>query len=358
MTTVKKGDIPSNKHFEKLKKSIKFDDIIRYIKKVGNSSMIEGWINTYSGYLENYLKDNVDEWKKSDTKKRCDDLNYILDIIVDSLEQIKLDNSIRYIHDINTYSRGILNKYGSLNCYRNMHGNFNRIEYFKKRFSLLCDDVDYVITNIDSINKSPDCNTIISDIFTRKNKLLDVLNKTKPQHRSIFNFNKKCKNKIKQIFIKRDCNLVRARAHTAQDGGAIRIEENALPEGKMNSLENSQSEERLDRVQGEEEDALELSDPGSMELLQRELEEMEMSPHTKTSVAAGTFVGVSLISLFLYKTTPIGSWLRSRVMSSTENNYSMFNEETDNSLSNGIDPLQLNMDNYEYQMSYHAEVGL
>ncbi|SCA48182.1 PIR protein [Plasmodium ovale] len=358
MTTIKKEDIPSNKYFEKLKKSIKFEDIIRYIKKERSSYKIEEWINMYSGYLENYLNDNVDEWKRSDTKKRCDDLNYILNIIVDSLEQMKLDKSIKYLHDINTYSRDTLKKYAPLNCYRNMHGNFNRIEFFKKRFSLLCDDSDYVITNIDSINKSPDCKTIISDIFTRRNSLKDVLNKTKLKYRNIFNFNQKCKDNLGQIFNRKDCNLVKTRKHLAQDGDSLRAEVNALQGGKMGSLEDSESGERFDRVQGKEEDALEISDPDSMELLQRELEEMEMSPHTKTTVAAGSFVGVSLISLFLYKATPIGSWLRSTVIPSTENNYSMFNEETDNLLSNSIDPLQLNMDNYEYQMSYHAGGGL
>lgn len=62
--------------------------------------------------------------------------------------------------------------------------------------------------------------------------------------------------------------------------------------------------------------------------------------------------------IFATQATPIGSWLRSTVIPNAENNYSMFNEETDNLLSNNIDPLQLNMDNYEYQMSYHAGGGL
>lgn len=283
-----------------MKKSIKFEDIIRYIKKEHSSSKIEEWINMYSRYLEKYIKDNIDEWKGSDTKKRCDDLNYILDIIVDYLEQMKLNKSIKYLHDINTYSRDMLKKYEALKCYRNMHGNFNRIEFFKKRFSLFCDDLDYVITNIDSINKSPDCKTIISDIFTRKHRLMYVLNITKPQYRYIFNFNKQCRDNLSQISKKNYCNLVKTREHLAQDGDSLRAEVNALQGGKMASLEDSESEERFDRVQGEE-DALELSDPGSMELLQRELEEMEMSPNTKTTVAAGSFVGVSLISLFLYK---------------------------------------------------------
>lgn len=61
--------------------------------------------------------------------------------------------------------------------------------------------------------------------------------------------------------------------------------------------------------------------------------------------------------IYIMQATPIGSWLRSTVLPNNENDYNMLNEGNDNLLSSSIDPLQLNMDNNDYHMSYHSGGG-
>lgn len=50
----------------------------------------------------------------------------------------------------------------------------------------------------------------------------------------------------------------------------------------------------------------------------------------------------------------MGSWLRSKVLPNAQNNFDMYNDGSSNILSNSIDPLQLNLENYEYNMPYAA----
>ncbi|SBT73879.1 hypothetical protein POWCR01_000145300 [Plasmodium ovale] len=85
------------------------------------------------------------------------------------------------------------------------------------------------------------------------------------------------------------------------------------------------------------------------DLLQRELKEMEMPHHMKTTVAAGTIEDASLISLILYKYEHIfkmlyifyiahtnKSSMRSGNLLNIQNDYSMLNDVTHNLLSSNM----------------------
>ncbi|SBS82161.1 hypothetical protein POVCU2_0014190 [Plasmodium ovale curtisi] len=75
------------------------------------------------------------------------------------------------------------------------------------------------------------------------------------------------------------------------------------------------------------------------ELLQRELTEIVMTHHIKTTVAADHTSKSSMRSANLFN---------------TRNDYSMFYEVTDNLLASNMHTLQLNLDNYEYNIPYNA----
>ncbi|SBS82140.1 PIR Superfamily Protein [Plasmodium ovale curtisi] len=354
MSIIRKGDIPSKRFFDELKKSIKFDDIIRYIKKKKyNSQNIQNWIHKFPEYLENYLKQNEANWLSNNKDKRCNDLNYILDAIIDNVEKFKLSNLIKLILDINTHSINVLKKHKSLDCYRELHGTFNNIEYYKKRFGLLCEDIEYIISNIDGIINSPDCNAIIANVYIRKKGLMNVFKKIESSHHSVFDSSKECMRKINRLNIRRNCILKINDSALHEGGKGLQDQGRALQAGDASELEEVQMPDALVGEPGEESE----EDSDRLDLLRRELEEKEISSNLKTAVSAGSLVGASLISLFLYRATPIGSWLRSTVLPNNENDYNMLNEGNDNLLSSSIDPLQLNMDNNDYHMSYHSGGG-
>ncbi|SBT58558.1 PIR Superfamily Protein [Plasmodium ovale wallikeri] len=353
MSIVRKGDIPSKRFFDELKKSIKFDDIIRYIKRNDNSGNIQRWIDKFPEYLENYLKQNEANWLSNNKDKRCSDLNYILDAIINNIEKFKLSNLIKLINDIDTHSINVLKNHKILECYRELHGTFNNVEYYKKRFGLLCEDIEYIILNIDGIINSPDCKAIIANVYIRKNGLMDVFKKIESKHHNVFNSSKECMRKINRLNIRRNCILKKNDSVLHEGGRGLQDQGRASQAGDTAALEEAQMTDALvSEPDGESED-----DSGRLDLLRRELEEKEMSPNLKTALSAGSLVGASLISLFLYRATPIGSWIRSTVLPNNKNDYNMLNEGNDNLLSSSIDPLQLNMDNHEYHMSYNSGGG-
>ncbi|SBS99257.1 PIR Superfamily Protein [Plasmodium ovale curtisi] len=73
MSIIRKEDIFSNKYFEELKKSINFEEIISY-------------------------------------------LNYIIDIIVESVQKLILLERVLLGHNMDTYTMDELKKYVALNC--------------------------------------------------------------------------------------------------------------------------------------------------------------------------------------------------------------------------------------------------
>ncbi|SBT58599.1 PIR Superfamily Protein [Plasmodium ovale wallikeri] len=330
-------DFPSKKCFKKLKKDIKYDEVISAIKD-NKSRNVEEWVESLKGYLSSYLSNNADEWNDSYRYKCCNDLNYILDVIIEEVLQSKLEKNIWLYNRIETYTMEILKRFNSLKCYRDLYDKFFRFRHLKKKFFDFCEDSSYVSSNFEQIKNGNKCRVVMFDIRKRRDDIARILNKNRRIPRELFNFSDNCNGyNIEKIHKTTNCMKV---THAERLPSSAPLGEGA------DDLDLSASA-----------DDPEVLDPDSSEasdLVEREIQEYESSEHLNIAYAVSSVFGTGLFSYFLYRATPVGSWIRSKVLSNTQNDFSMLNDESDNSLLNNIDPLQLNMDNYAYNMPYAA----
>ncbi|SBS82201.1 PIR Superfamily Protein [Plasmodium ovale curtisi] len=331
-------DFPSKKCFNKLIKGIKYDEIISAIK--GNKSgNVEKWVESFKGYLSAYLSDNTDEWNDSYRYKCCNDLNYILDVIIEKILKSKLEKNIWLYNRIETYTMELLKTFKSLKCHRDLYHKFYRLRHLKKRFFDFCEDSSYVSSNFEQIKNGDKCRAVMFDIRRRRNDIAKIFNTNRRIPRDLFNFSDQCNgNNIENIHKTTNCMKVTEAKDLPNSASLV---------GGVGDLDLSVSA-------GDPEEDLDTDSSEASGLVEREIQEYESSEHLNITYAASSVFGTALFSYFLYRATPVGSWIRSKVLSNTQNNFSMFNDESDNSLSNNIDPLQLNMDNYGYNMPYAA----
>ncbi|SBT83866.1 PIR protein [Plasmodium ovale] len=332
-------DFPSKKCFKKLKNDIKYDEIMSAIK--GNQSRnVEQWVQSFKGYLSAYLSNNTDEWNDNSYRdKCCSDLNYILDVIIEKILQSKLKKNIWLYNRIETYTMELLKTFNSLKCHRELYDKFYRFRHLKKLFLDFCEDSSYVSSNFEQIKNGDKCRAVMFDIRRRRNDIAKIFNTNRRIPRDLFNFSDQCNgNNIDKIHKTTNC----MRVTQAED-----LRSSAPLAGGAGDLDLSASA-------GDPKEVLDTDSSEASDLVEREIKEYESSEHLNITYAASSVFGTALFSYFLYRATPVGSWIRSNVLSNTQNDFSMFNGESDNSLSNNIDPLQLNMDNYEYNMPYAA----
>ncbi|SBT58588.1 PIR Superfamily Protein [Plasmodium ovale wallikeri] len=339
MTHLGVKDLPSIKCIKDLKNTIKFEDIIKYIKR-RNSEKIREWVSVFKTQLLEYLNNSTHYQDTTYPNKRCRDLNHILDMVIGRILKQKLDDKINFYHNTESFALNILNGSNSLKCRRIIYDENYPFRHLRKMFDDFCEDSLYVSSNIDSIKKSPKCRTIMSNIRYRRDDIVRILNKNRGIPRDLLNFSDKCNGyNIEMIHKTTNCMTV---THAEDLQGSVPL---AQATGDLDLSLSADDPEVLD--------------PDSSEasgLVEREIQEYESSEHLNIAYAVSSVFGTGLFSYFLYRATPVGSWIRSKVLSNTQNDFSMFNDGSDNSLSNSIDTLQLNMDNYEYNMPY-AGVG-
>ncbi|SBS82182.1 PIR protein [Plasmodium ovale] len=336
MTHLGVKDLPSIKCIKDLKNTIKFEEIMNYIKRK-NSEKIRDWVAVFKRRLLEYLNNFTHYQDTTYPNKRCRDLNHVLDIVIGLILKQKLDDSIKFYNNTERVALNILNGSNSLKCRRILYDEKYPFRHLRKMFDDFCEDSLYIDSNIDSIKKSPKCRTIMSNIRRRRDYIAKILNRNRHIPRDIFNFNDQCNgNNIEKIHKTTNC----MRVTEAED----------LPSSAP--LARGAGDLDLSASAGNPKEVLDTDSSEASDLVEREIKEYESSEHLNITYATSSVVGTALFSYFLYRATPVGSWIRSKVLSNTQNNFSMFNDGSDNSLSNNIDPLQLNMDNYEYNMPY------
>ncbi|SBT51016.1 PIR Superfamily Protein [Plasmodium ovale wallikeri] len=181
------NDLPSKKYNDELKEQIHYQEIVQNIESETFAPEDKFWSTTLHKYLEEYISKYVDTWSVSNDKKRCRDLNNILDSIIK-----KIKNKKTYDESYNL-TIGYINNSATSHLRVNTHEciresklttHYNDIEYMKK-IDDLCEDIDYIKNRISEIN-SVKCEEIknyieqqiteLENIYrTSDNKYSDIL---------------------------------------------------------------------------------------------------------------------------------------------------------------------------------------
>lgn len=137
-----------------MNEQIHYQEIVQNIESETFISEDKFRPTTLHKYLEKFTNNYVDTWLDSNEKKRCRDLNNILDSIIK-----RIKNKITYVESYNLII-DYINNYATSHLRINTHGckresklstHYDDIEYMKK-IDYLCEDIDYIKNRISKIN--------------------------------------------------------------------------------------------------------------------------------------------------------------------------------------------------------------
>ncbi|SBS94947.1 PIR Superfamily Protein [Plasmodium ovale curtisi] len=337
---------PSEKNYKNLKENICYDSIFSHIENQRHRD-ISNWIDNLQRYLNVYIKSNESSWSDSVRPKRCSDMNYILDIIAEEFYNKRiLNNNIKYMHELQTNSNSILNANRYLGCYRDFHNNIDEDRHLQKKFDDFCEDRSYIISVLNYIKEHEKCAEIISHFNNKRNKLIQELEeKGKTNHTSSI-YRDKCKIET----IKLDNKYINCNSELVPEDD---LESEYTFEKLVLSIKKPSADVHVESAQrlGLEEN-LDGPSPGHAGGVTREISNDETQPSPNASIIGATSVGTLSLLLLLYKVTPIGTWLNSKLQS-TNNMIPNHYEESENIMENNYYPLQMNSENDQFNMLYN-----
>ncbi|KMZ82455.1 hypothetical protein PVIIG_06165 [Plasmodium vivax India VII] len=352
--------LPTDKRNYSIFHGVKFRTILGYIQSK-NIDGIESWVKKYQNTLRVHLSKKHNPRKNNDFGKYCTNLNYIIDFIVQGINNLKMFKRLSWYHRIQEISMDTLLEYPSLKCKRDLDNHKNKHLYFKKLMLDLCEDIEYIKTNNMFLKNNSKCPIILSRLKYRKDTLMDFFHAF--YKKDMFNLKDKCSiSFINDNFSDISCNKVeeqpntsgasegatvtasssddRADTHpketrtgtTDENGVGTRVLQNSPPDGGLDELES---------VDPNPED-LEISLPFN-----------EDPPKLDTTYAAASLAGISLFGTILYKYGPFRNRLNSRRGAINGSNiFPLDNNVYDANLMNNFEYLQTGIPNDEYQLGY------
>ncbi|SBS80926.1 PIR Superfamily Protein [Plasmodium ovale curtisi] len=340
--------LPSQKHDLELGRGIRYGIFKKFVS-IKFVKGIQKWISNFPQHLNNYLKQQVKSWPKNDSSKRCRDLNYILDNINYKLNELKIYELVRGAHEIDVFAIKTIPTYKELKCARTFSKVDNKLTHIRKLLDNLCEDASYIQTNIKEIKNRGICRKIISNIEKRIDILTRAFSDTSISTNKFFKFKDSCT-------IENITNILKPISCT------IEHEPLAVPimgNRERASLIKVEVKGQPSEAEAEDEDALakpfsqhvpfgDDPEPGEVE---EYLSEDESSPHLKTTSIGLSVSGAIAAGLFLYKTTPLGSWINSKILNN--NSISSLNaHESEDFLMDNFDPVHSSL-NQDYEINYH-----
>ncbi|CAG9474508.1 unnamed protein product [Plasmodium vivax] len=351
--------LPSDKRNIDIIHGVNFRIILRHIHDQ-NINGIKSWISGYENKLSGYLKKKQISWKNNDPGKYCTNLNYIIDYIVQGINNLGIYDRIRWTNQVENISMNTLRKYPSLNCTRNFDNYKNKHLFFKKLMLDLCEDIELIKKGNNYI-KDKKCPLILSRLQYRKETLMQFFHAFR--NKSIFNLNHECS----LDFIHKNLSNINCNEAEEQPNISITSEEETVSASSSAGGEEPRAEERITGTLDKnvlETEVLEssgsddgLENPESVDPLLDDftirLPDNEDPPKLDTTYAAASLAGVSLFGTILYKYTPFGSWFNSRRGARNgSNRFPLDNDVYDAPLMNNFEYLQTGIPNGEYQVGY------
>ncbi|SCO65450.1 VIR protein [Plasmodium vivax] len=316
-TTLFVKDLPSKKFYNKVKDAILYEDILKYIRS-NDIKNVEIWIDKFRERLLNYLMNETAEWKSIKPEKRCSDLNFIIDVIVERIEKSKLRDNIYHAHNVLKTSTELINHHSPTNCARSFNTNIKDGVIFKRYFDNLCEDSSFIISNIEQIKKGGKCKAIV-----------------------------KCSTNMAKIFEGKFCAILPGELDSEKSQNVKGSSEH--PEGTL--VAEQVKEELEDSAAGEVTDK-DMSPP--LHSFDLELGNDEKPLDLNTTYAASTLLGTSLMAIILYKFKPFNSRIPSKNLRRAQIIPAVHDGEATGWLLNNFDYQEMNSDHHEYHMPYGA----
>ncbi|SBT55204.1 PIR Superfamily Protein [Plasmodium ovale wallikeri] len=294
---ISKDELPSIKHYNVLKKCMHYNDIIGAIDK-NNPTEADNWIDnfrTYAlGYLEKYPND-----ASNNSNKRCRDLIYLIENIKTRITTSRIfygENSYM-IKNIDNYLQTILMPEGYDNCPMNSTNENTLYTENKKQLDDLCEDITYINEKLSEVNNSSQCKEIQDHFLGKKNSVMET-DDTSSEYVNILKYHSyDTLDNIENIIDKIKCN---------NNHGAI-------------SNETPQS-----------------------------------SGENTPILIVLPLLGIVLISFLLYKLTPLGPLLNTKIMKNTKYWKIINDKETDEILDHTSEIPQTYFHDKEYHMLYNT----
>ncbi|SBT57300.1 PIR Superfamily Protein [Plasmodium ovale wallikeri] len=165
---IRKDDLPSINHYNILKECMRYNNIIDAINKNKYTEDANNWSNnfrTYSlGYLDKYPVDT-----SNNSNKRCRDLIYLLEYIKTRITLSKIfDGQNGYmLSNIDNFVISLKSQ-GYEECPINSTDNSELYTQDRRHLDDLCEDITYINDNMNDINNSSQCKEIEAHIVGQK----------------------------------------------------------------------------------------------------------------------------------------------------------------------------------------------
>ncbi|SBT73925.1 hypothetical protein, conserved [Plasmodium ovale] len=208
-------ELPSKKYKNELENGIHYQEAEKNMEHDRLTINVVFWQTMLPGYLFKYINDHMNKWSENIKKKRCRDLNHILDLILKKIKKKLTDYPDSY-DLIKGYINNAANLYlepWSDECQRNskLDTHYDDIENLMK-IDDLCEDIVDIKNRFSEIN-SDNCNEINNYIEQQISELGEIYKSTDSRYSDLLgNYSFKSFAEIN--------NIVENLMHNCQEGTA------------------------------------------------------------------------------------------------------------------------------------------
>ncbi|SBT52009.1 PIR Superfamily Protein [Plasmodium ovale wallikeri] len=331
---IKVSDLPSMKYYMELKNNIDYDILQTYNKSNSPKEKIDIWITNFISNMEKYLM-NLPQNFSLNHDKRCRDICYLTNDTIQKILSLRDSpfETYQWKAKIQDFRDKYLISNSSFKC--NKICLYNKHE--KKFLDDFCEDSNYIREKLNEIQKSDQCKSINENMSTRKNELIDILQKENRKHRYTV-VNRECSiQKLETIFSPISC-ISNEKSPLALDDAGRSVSTDRSPAREEES--GAPLLLQADALESEEQDSL--------------AEPTEDGINNAIGLGSLPILGIFVFSFLLYKFTPIGPkfstyWKKERNV--------FFNHNDD--LANGLlentsNSSDIYSENNKYNVSYHT----
>ncbi|SBT33202.1 PIR Superfamily Protein [Plasmodium ovale wallikeri] len=317
------NELPSKINDITLAKGVNYNILKSFIES-NKIQQIKIWFSKFENNFRHYVRSQLQSWPKNNSDKRCRDVNYILDVINEKIKGIKKYKFDLDLHKMNSTAKFILFNHPNLKCSRNGYVNMgNKHKYIKKLLDNLCEDINYIRTNIDEIKGKHVCKSMMTKITTNKDRLNEQLTSDIDRTNEIFKIGDDCTiDKIGSMIDSITCNGESEEFSSTVRAGAERVSENE-----------------------------EFGEEAGAEEIQQYLSESESSSSIKSSSIGLSLSGIVATGVLLYRTTPLGTWVNTNILKRSSID-SLDTHTSEDIVMNNFDPIHSSL-NHDYDIPYH-----
>ncbi|SBT00612.1 PIR Superfamily Protein [Plasmodium ovale curtisi] len=334
---INENHLPSVKFEKDIKERMNYRTLESYTKNVTTDDEINNWIQNFQSKVETYLVDSSKD-SSFDHDKRCKHFNYLISVTISKISSLS-DNMFKtsdWSNKIKEWRKNLFSSNPSLKC------NISNIYDSKKKIlSTFCEDSDFIKSKLSDIQNSIHCNSILNNMSTRKDELISV-HERYMRGKGFISIDNKCSTQyLDTIFTSFTCNYSVDRVSesdsfspSGKHGGGEKLGKVLMtqPLPFSGGLDN----ERKGPIKG-----------------LGESETHNSSSSNSIGLVSLPILGISVLSIILYKYTPLGS----KIYAHFQNKDIPINEDyeaTDQMLFNISNSNDIYSKNMKYNISYQT----